>query len=280
MVGLSRSGLHVFIEWILQQTEGTYLHLNSAEGKADPFTTARPLGPDPDGPTWQSNDPELAHRPVEDLRIRPRDLLLVHYEDSFLAHALSPWYEERHDALVGESRERHDIVLVRDPFNLFASRRQSGVGLIPSRNAMRVWRQHVRADGRTRSRNLPRRPLVISYNRWAGDRDYRRRVAEALGIPFTDAGRDRIPTTLGGSSFDGTQYDGRPDKMRVFERWRHMVDDSIYQTLFEPDIIALARERFCEGPGAAEVQAAAEHFAARPERAPKTATPSTSAPMA
>lgn len=265
VLGLSRSGLHAFIEWILQQAEGRHLFLNSTEGKADPFTTARPIGPHEEGPPWQSNDPSLVPGALEDARHRHRDLLLVSHEDSFLGHAFSPWYEAHHDALVGPSRERRDIVLLRDPFNLFASRIYGGVGDVSSRIALRIWRQHARTGVNRPRRPLPRPPLVVSYNRWCGDRAYRERVAAAIGIPFTDAGRGRVPGTFGGSSFDGTGYDGKADQMRIYERWRHLADEDGYRALFDPATIELALERFGDGPGGAEVRAAAEALS-RPGR--------------
>ena len=49
VVGMSRSGNHAIINWILQGIRGPYCFLNCAEAGHNPFAWARPLKPGQNG---------------------------------------------------------------------------------------------------------------------------------------------------------------------------------------------------------------------------------------
>lgn len=53
--------------------------------------------------------------------------------------------EHRHDADVSRSARRLEVLILRDPLNLFASRLASGIGDVSEQTAVRVWMQHARA---------------------------------------------------------------------------------------------------------------------------------------
>jgi hypothetical protein len=244
LLGMSRSGNHAIINWIWQQAEGRKLFLNCAEGKTNPFETCRPLG---DGRPWQANFP-LNLDAERAGRLTPKDLLLHSYEDSFLGHAFCRKAEEATPGWVGPSARRIGVIVLRDPFNLFASRRKAGTGL-SARTAVMMWKQHARA-----ALGLARTPMpdtaAVLYNRWVADRAYRRGLAARLGLAFTDAGLEEVPECHGGSSFDGTAYDGAASGMDLFGRWRLYAQDTDYRALFDADLVALSRRLF--GPLPAE----------------------------
>lgn len=240
IVGMSRSGNHAVINWILSQARGRRCFVNCAEPRTNPFATARPLH---DGrPIVASYRPfdEDAERRGEHSR---KDLLVHSYEDCFLGSVASDLFERRHDEWVGASLRRTDVLILRDPYNLFASRIRAGVGTVTDRAAVRIWKQHARELLGLRC-NLRQRRIAVSYNRWAADRDYRRRLAARLGLEFTDAGRQRVPATANGSSFDGMRYDGRADRMRTLERWRHFAGDKRFEALFDAEMHALSERIF------------------------------------
>lgn len=247
VIGMSRSGNHAIIGWITGQFPGRTCFLNCCEGKANPFASARPL---PGGSAFEASYPVdmEGERRGEFSR---KDLLIYNYEDSFLAHACSEVFERRHDEWVGRSRERLDIVILRDPFNLFASRFRRRGMVVKSATALRIWKQHARQFVDERSRGV-RRPVLINYNRWFASREYRSQLAERLSLRDDDAGIDRVPGCFGGSSFDEIAMDGRAQRMRVLERWRHFQDDPAFAALFDEQIIDLSNRIFGPIPGVAE----------------------------
>lgn len=246
VIGLSRSGNHAIIHWLLSQMPGRTCLLNCAEGKTNPFVSARPLA---SGRPYVVNYGDFAWLQEQQGRCSPKDLLIHSYEDSFLGYVCHPLFEQQHDRWVGRSRRRTDVLIVRDPFNLFASRQRAQTAAISPSTAVRIWKQHARAALGER-RYSPHACVWIYYNRWVTDCRYRQQIAGQLGLRFSDAGIDRVARTGGGSSFDGMHYDGAARQMKVLERWKVYQHDPAYRRLFDPALVELARRlsRRAAGP--------------------------------
>ena len=234
-IGMSRSGNHAIINWILAQSEGRWCHLNCVEPGLNPFTSARPA----QGRTWRANFSMdmMRERAGEHAT---KDLLLYNYEDCFLGLLDRADGKARCEAHVGRSARRTDLLILRDPFNLFASRKQGIESPVSSHVAIRIWKQHARAalEG---SRYLGATVQVVFYNRWVCERTYRASVAKSLGLPFTDAGRKDVAHCGGGSSFDALRYDGEADRMDVFNRWRHFAADDEFRATFDRRTVELCQ---------------------------------------
>lgn len=250
VVGLSRSGNHAIINWLLAQMEGRTCFLNCVQPQQNPFATAR-----------ESDSGQAAicnYQPFDLDRERrgefsQKDWLLYSYEDCFITMVCSRCFELRHDEFLGPSQCRTDIVIVRDPFNLFASRLRSSYSGVTPLTAVRIWKQHARQV--LGQRKLFTQPyLAILYNRWVSDREYRQQVAAKLGLPFTDANFHRVASTAGGSSFDGLQYDGAAHRMSVLDRWQHYIDEPAYLNLFDDELLELSAAIFGELPAAGAVR--------------------------
>ncbi|HEX2256803.1 MAG TPA: hypothetical protein VHG92_08920 [Afifellaceae bacterium] len=248
IVGMARSGNHAIIDWILNQLPGQWCFLNCVEPSTSPFHTARPIG---DGDAeFRSTVPGFDLAAEQAGRLTPKDAVLFSHEDTFLKIAFGAEATAIQEAAVGAGRRRIDVLILRDPYNLFASRRRLSYQLVTDRTAVRIWKQHARAF-------LGERPVLapeavrISYNAWVSDRAYRRRIAERLGLRFTDAGIDRVARCAGGSSFDGTRYEGRARQMAVFDRWRLYAGDPAFRALFDAQLADLAERVFGPLPGRA-----------------------------
>lgn len=244
VIGMSRSGNHAVINWITNQVRGRACFLNCTEGKHNPFHTARPME---DGRSYETNDPSFDLASEQQGRLSPKDYLIFSHEDSFLANACSEIFEQQHDAWVGPSRRRYDVLVLRDPFNLFASRRWAGVDEVSPATALRIWKQHAR-EFLGKTRRLRHRRVLISYNHWFADREYRRAIAGQLGLCFTDQGLERVACCNGGSSFDGLRYDGRAGQMKVLERWRYFASIPEFWGLFDRQTLRLSRQIFGPAP--------------------------------
>lgn len=240
VIGLSRSGNHAILQWLIAQLPGAYTFLNCAEGQHNPYATVRPMD---DGCCHRTNIRGYDFQAEAAGRFTPKDTLIFSHEDSFLRRACSDVFERHHDEWVGRSAQRFDILILRDPYNLFASRLRNPTGLVRPRSAMRIWKQHAR-QAINGGRMLRHNPVIIAYNRWFRDENYRRHIAEQLGLDFTDAGRLEVAACNGGSSFDGMTYRHHADRMRVLQRWEHYVGDRRYTALFDDDVVNLARRVF------------------------------------
>ncbi len=246
VVGLSRSGTHAIINWLLAQVDGRYCFLNCAEPGTNPFHSARTLD---SGHSYRTNIPRFDLRHEQEGRVSARDVL-VHGYDDCLGMVCSRDVEQRHNSLVGASGERLDVLILRGPFNLFASRKKAGISreaagaaVVTWPTVARIWKQHARAFLREKVHS-PRPLVVINYNRWARERSYRRELATQLGVSFNDAGFRAVPAVASGSSFDGTRYHGQPEKMDILQRWRHFRDNPHTRSLFADDLVQLSRRIF------------------------------------
>jgi hypothetical protein len=249
VIGMSRSGNHTIINWLMSQIRGRVCFLNCAEAKTNPFLSARSLH---HGRSYAVNYPGFDIESERQGQFSPKDYLIHSYEDCFLGSICHNLFERNHDRFVGRSRQRFDILILRDPFNLFASRLKSGYSGVPMATATRIWKQHAREYLGIRE-HLAYNKTLINYNIWATDRSYRRQIAGALGLEFTDAGFDRVAHCGGGSSFDGTDFDGRASAMGILERWKHFIDDLEYRCIFEPQMVALSHQIFGHIPGTEQV---------------------------
>lgn len=240
LVGMSRSGNHALVNWILAQAEGRTCFLNCAEPGHNPFESARPMD---DGSVWRASYPEFDLEAERRGCLSPKDLLIYSHEDCFLGPLQKAHVSDSHDRWVGTSARQVDVLLLRDPFNLFASRLRSQVSPNGHHTALRIWKQHAREFVGER-RLLRSDRVLVNYNRWSDDRDYRRDVAAALGLRFSDAGRHEVPKVGAGSSFDGRAFHGRAAEMPVNERWRWLDDTVDVAELFDAETVDYATRIF------------------------------------
>jgi hypothetical protein len=244
IVGMSRSGNHAIINWMLEQLSGRWCFLNCAEPDTNPFHTARMTD---EGRCYRSNDPEFDLDAHCSGQLSAKDCLLVSHEDTFLKPAFGPDATARQLAWVGQAQRRLDVIILRDPYNLFASRRRFDHQGFSDRTMVRMWKQHARAF--LGYRRAPAGPVLgVSYNAWVGDRGYRAKIAGKLGLDFTDAGFHDIARCGGGSSFDGYRFDGQAGRMNLFERWQYYREDRQFRALFDAETRAFASRIFGPPP--------------------------------
>lgn len=261
VIGMSRSGNHAILQWILEQTPGRSLFLNCVEPGMNPYRSARPLA---NGQRAVASFEPLDLEAAAEGDLHPTEWLLYSYEDVFLGMVCSRAFEAARDDWVGRSRRQVDVLILRDPFNLLASRRRGGFhrrnpdappGIVSERHAVRIWKQHAREFLGERDHLGPEK-ICISYNRWTRDMTYRQQLAQRLGLPFDDGAALRVPATAGGSSFDGTDADGEAHRMEVTRRWRHFAEDKDFRALFDPDLVDLSDRIFEPLPDISELLAA------------------------
>ena len=79
----------------------------------------------------------------------------------------------------------------------------------------------------------------ILFNKWVRDKEYRREVAEKLGLEFTDSALSQLSPLGGGSSFSGMTYLKSANSMRVNDRYRGRAGDADYERIIKENKRAL-----------------------------------------
>lgn len=220
--GLRRGGNHALAEWLKGHFEpDELLHLNNARLA-----------------TFEERGEVIRFDDAEHAEVRPtpaQRILLVGYENTdFLQFPAAQNFKL--------ARRNDWLVLLRDLPNMAASICRSA-----RERPDFVWRHRLR-DFPELWGMYARRFLAgsggaryVSFNRWFEEPAYRRELAEGLKLDFTDRGLNAISALGGGSSFDGLDYAGRAQSMRVLARWPELLHDSLFRCLVLAERENLAR---------------------------------------
>jgi len=180
----------------------------------------------------------------QDSVYRKKDALIVSFEDTNLRN-INP---EKVDEIIqrGDMKGRFEkfinIILLRDPFNLIASRIRGGWDTeVAKAKAINLWKIHAREFlGETSSLQ---NKLLIKYNHWFSNEEYRKSISEQIGFPFTDDGKNILG--YWGSSFDGKTYRNNANEMDVLERWKKYSTHEWFLNLCaDPELIDLSKQIF------------------------------------
>jgi hypothetical protein len=232
VLAMRRSGHHAVVHWILSQLAGPGLFAN--DGKVDGgrlvgnrFSRYVNLGQD-----------EIARDRAGDLI--PKAMYLWNAEDRRVEElaALAA------AAARGASAEVVHLLVLRDPWNWLASRRRAEPARpLAGTPELVAWKGQAR-EALRRTRHLD--PLVaVDFRRWVAERAYRRELAAALGLPFTDAGFQEVALP-GLSSFATDAV--RADNAVVLDRWRELAADPEIQAALDDEVRELARAFFRWSP--------------------------------
>lgn len=230
-VGMRRTGNHAIITWIERQQPGTVCHLNNVAAGTSPYRhkadNLRRYHP-------EHSKMAAVYRQQAKGNLVKRDCLILSYEDWGLPQVTQPRFERNRTLYLGKSAQRFDVLILRDPFNLFASRlKQNFVETKAEATSMvEMWLEYAKEFVGESSYLQPDR-VCINYNRWFTDVSYRQGLADQLGLVFSDAGLKHVPHLGGGSSFSGTRHSGQACSLDVINRWQHFADDPAFRQLFQ-----------------------------------------------
>jgi hypothetical protein len=265
VVALRRSGHHAIVEWLLRHLDGDGCFINDCRLECSPFVSSKGGGRATGKIDLERERPGA---------LTPKDYLVHNYENRNLTKVFSESRLESWDEFVGTSRRRVHLLMLRDPFNHFASLVRRSEGHTPGdtltyspetvRRCVVLWKRYAQEYlGLTDI--IPGEKIGVSYNAWFTDQRERKRLAEMLDLEFTDEGIDEVAAwgPSKGSSFDGFAYNGRAREMGVLERFRKYEDDPFYLGLFDREIIDLSQRIFGEIPGTERVVRAVPRFSWR-----------------
>lgn len=259
VAGLRRSGNHAIINWIGKQCEGNRIFINCVRPNENPFRneyeSQKILDRDKrDKQHWSYKEIDWWKKEKEG-NFSKKKVLIYSYEDQELEKIFSPAYEKKRDFYVGKSKRRIDLIVLRDPFNLFSSRlhtklRKDGrnfsmLQVYSKKYSLpELWLEYAK-ECLNETSYAKSEKVFVNYNDWQNSIVYRKKIAERIGVIFSDNGLNDVSVSGRGSSFDGTTFSGNADQMDVMNRWKHSMDDEHYKKLFaNEEIIVYSRKIF------------------------------------
>lgn len=242
----ARSGHHAIIGWMAHLFPQPSFYLNDSGPFSDPYLTHADSMPFTEQhscfikhglearisrlPYWESTDSK-----IQFWRDQFKHQLICNYEDfnftCYADHILHPVH-------VGKSSKKINVIVIRDPFNYFASLLMH-TETVPAEKLVRMkslWKQTAREIvGETCF--IPDK-ICILYNRWFSDRQYRNDIALQFGLTNTDEtdkGIQKVSCTGDGSSF--RLIEGGPGpRMKVLNRWEHYVKNKSFWQNFDEEM--------------------------------------------
>jgi hypothetical protein len=113
-----------------------------------------------------------------------------------------------------------NILILRDPWNWLASYIAHGDFF---NKAIEQYVCHFRYALDTNNSFVP-----VNFNLWFSSLDYRKQLAEVLGLDHSDEFLNGVSPLGAGSSFDKLQFDGNAQQMKVLERYKGFLDNPQY----------------------------------------------------
>ena len=231
ITGLKRSGNHAFINWCKSQQIGTFIHLNNIPLYENPYRYFHFVANSKDSKLKLAKEYILNQKFYKSCsyileeeakgNFSRKNCLIYSYEDRNLKRITSPFILNAHDFYFGSTVQKYDLLLLRDPFNMLASRLKSN--LLPLKLVknpiVELWIAYAK-EYLGETQHLTNNKVVVNYNQWVTDFDYRKNIARQLKIDFLDKGLRDVPNFGGGSSFDKVDFSGKANEMKVFERWK------------------------------------------------------------
>jgi hypothetical protein len=236
---MRRSGHHAILNWIRYHQKGRHFLLNNCKAGENPFLGCSRIDSVVGGKNGE-------HRYINwdnetKGKFSKKNTLIYNYEDCDLVEVEKD-IVDRETQWFGTTESRFDLLILRDPFNLFASmlRWMRGKMFAPDIEELRrlpqLWIQYAKEY--LGDSNYLSDKVTVSFNEWFQSRACRDQMALRFGFLNEDRGLQEVakwgPSTWG-DSFDGMKYDGQAQSMKVFDRWRQYAEDREFKQLFMND---------------------------------------------
>lgn len=208
--GMRRSGNHLAINWLLDQTDGPVAFYNNIRQNAWPLS---------------------AH--MREFRLRSGNLprLVLSYEDITADQLVS---DSSLISFIEERQKNLNIniklgVILRDPYNLFASRLKKWPERFATdemiRDQILMYLDNVKLAISPRQIFGPDTAIPILYNRLVSETVYRDQLREKFSLRSSFIDLDQVPNYGHGSSFDGYNTNGSLIQNKVLTRWEASLGD-------------------------------------------------------
>jgi hypothetical protein len=241
--GLSRSGNHAIIRWMCgnYEKEGYKVYFqNNAIKNLLEYINLRGGG----GLAGIPANPRIFEIMMH-LTKNEKKVFIVSFEDLLI------------DKRLGELSDfsDHNVIILRDPYNLFASRIQ---GLTPPRGRKGWTNSHPPKNIQneeikkylshyeefSKNTNYLSNKICINYNLWVSDKEYRKKIVESdLRIKFTDARYEQRACSSFGPKAPIELPSNAPEDFVT--RYKACSGDPMFESIKnDKDLASIAKETF------------------------------------
>lgn len=232
VLALRRSGHHAIVAWLLSMMEGDWVYCNDVRPGQNPFSAHSHYNYFP-----RSNSLAFDLSFEEAGAFSKKDSLVISTENCHV----SEWLRWNTAEVVGRSRMRTGILVLRDPYNNWASLNCAAFPPeLDFSSFVSLWKEHARwaLDGNG---------FVIIYNQWIASEDYNRQLADQLKLNYRPPRSGHIPRFGYGSSFEGIMPNR--DATRFNQRWKRIeMSPEMRNLMMDNEIIGLMRKLFAACP--------------------------------
>tara|TARA_R100000152_G_C6743663_1_gene167369 strand:+ start:157 stop:966 length:810 start_codon:yes stop_codon:yes gene_type:complete len=228
---MMRSGHHAIISWIIRASDHSVYFRNDV-------LEANIL-----------NKTSVANEKKGDVSLN-RGKYIFNIEDAPLRNADIIIDRNRRLLSSGHSKAIKNVVIIRDPFNLFASRLAFERNILKNSNSKKIkYANYIGAVGWADSKSikmwidyakvylglkshLKGGAIGINYDLWFNNIEYREGLCDKLYLNKNVLDVGKLSKYGRGSSFDGQEFEGGANKMNCLYRWRNFLNDKEYIDLF------------------------------------------------
>jgi len=237
-LGLRRSGNHLIIDWIGESMKDEYLHIND-------------LSLDLVGRLGLRNvrgklKEKFKNSLFDTISNFKTNILFCSFENlEFDSIFKNSELEKKFNKLFGLSKTSYNILILRDPFNIFASLLFSKrINQNNIEKYIKLWKNHAKNYLNCKKDNF----IAINYNQFVSSKKYRDELAVKLNIESNEGILKKV--AYNGSSFDGHKFNGNAQNMKISERWKNYIDDEFYKNIFKDnELVELSDKIFGKIPG-------------------------------
>ncbi len=238
IIAQRRSGHHAILFWLISLIKGPVCYINNfTKVKVKPDKLTEFKNGFKRNHYWHFFNMEKQDVMKEDLFfITNKEVLIFNVEEEDDLKGLNKKIENSRFYPKNNSDEIINILVIRDPYNMFASRlrmeetnSQFPKGHFNNR-ARKRWICYAKEFLSLTS--FLTNKIVINYNKWFSEIEYRKKLSSLLNLEFHNNYKG-VPKMGDGSSFDQDRYNGKSHEMKVLERWEFYKEDKRYLSLMK-----------------------------------------------
>ena len=236
---MKRTGHHAIISWLLKQFPPPKYFLNDRIPYKDIFNQKfDKIKKETKKDNFLSEDYKNS---IED------KTLIINYENFDIRNLKNDPKIIPNEKEIIDYKKKYNIIIIRDPFNQFASRikdinRSNCSDDVDSKLNL-IWKEYAKEY--LNINNYINNKICISYNKWMTDKQYRKNICDKLEINLSNDDIEEIPYFAGGSSFDRLKFQGRASEMKTLERWKYFENDNKFKNLLnDKELLKLSNDIF------------------------------------